>query len=807
MWLIVDSPEHALLVRDLLTAEHGFEVLHDARRALQLLERDEAPARLIVHADAPDPSIVTLCQRVRASRDRATLPLLVLLSPGADALRLEALRAGANDAVVAPLSAAELHARVDVLLDTARAHAAVTVERDRIAQQQREDQQGEIHFRAVADDAPAMLWITRPDSKCVYMSRGWYEFTGQTEDAGLGFGWLDAIHPDERAKASEAFLLAAERRVPFTIDYRLRCKDGRYRWAIDAGRPRFGSSGEFLGFIGSIIDINSWKEAEAELRDAKERLREAVDAAEFGTWRIDLVRGIDNRDAGFNRILGLPAEDTASTVFEVFSSTHPDDLAAAQATWDRALRECGVYEIVHRIIRPDGAVRWIRNRGQVLTGDGGRPVTATGTVIDITEQKQSELEREVLLESERAARAEAERASRTKDELVAVVSHELRTPLNAILGWAQLLRRPTRLPEQIDKGLEVIERNARMQAQLVSDLLDVSRIVTGKLHVEVLSIDLEAVVHAALDDLRAPAAAKGITLRARIEPMDVPVQGDANRLQQVVVNLVSNAIKFTPRGGLVDLVLERTGAWVELLVRDTGQGIAPEILPHIFDRFRQADSSTARRHGGLGLGLSIVKHLVERHGGRVRAESNGDGQGATFKVELPCEVIAPLSSPHSVRPPRPRGERTSLEGVKVLIVDDEPDALELTRRVLEEQNATVTTALSGAEALKALRADPPHVLVSDIGMPGMDGYTLIREVRADERAAVRDIPALAMTAFVRAEDQRRALDAGFHAHMAKPIEPAELVAIVSNLAPDDVAPCNDDDRDGGTRRERAPDPS
>ncbi|EYF06516.1 ATP-binding protein [Chondromyces apiculatus] len=795
MWLIANSTEHVLLVRDILAAAHPVEVVTDPDLALARLSPGVAPPLLLVQARLPDLPPAAICRGARAHCDRAALPILVLLPPGAEAERheaaLDAFRAGANDVVSAACDPAELLARVASLLDVSRAHAALLAEHARASAPPSEEVQ-EARFRTMADTAPAMLWVTESDGRCSFLSRGWYEFTGQCEETGLGFGWTDAVHPDDRGASTRAFLEANEQRRPFAIDYRLCSREGIYRWAIDAGRPRLGPSGEFLGYIGSVIDIHDRKQAEAELRETNLRLSEAVDAAEAGTWRIDVGSGVDSRDRGFNRILGLPAEDTASTVADFFGRMHPDDVSTALAAWRQALGRCGVYDIEHRIIRSDGAVRWIRNRGQVIAGLEGAPLTATGVVTDTTERKQRDLERELLLESERAARAEAERASRTKDELVATVSHELRTPLNAILGWAQLLRRPTRQPEQIDKGLEVIERNARMQAQLVSDLLDVSRIVTGKLHVEVGPLDLDAVVRAALEDLRAPAVAKGVALRAQIETLDAPVQGDSNRLQQVVVNLVSNAIKFTPRGGLVDITLERSGAWVVLTVRDSGQGIAPEVLPHIFDRFRQADSTIARRHGGLGLGLSIVKHLVERHGGRIHASSPGLGDGAIFVVELPCEASAPLSSsPMSGRPrARHTPPRTTLDGVRVLVVDDEPDALELTRRVLEEQRATVSTALSGPEALRALRANTPHVLVSDIGMPGMDGYTFIREVRASGDIALRDLPAVAMTAFARPEDRRRALDAGFHAHMAKPIEPAELVAIVSTLAPDDDLPPN-----------------
>lgn len=427
-----------------------------------------------------------------------------------------------------------------------------------------------------------------------------------------------------------------------------------------------------------------------------------------------------------------------------------------------------------------------------IPADRGPPSTVI-EVRDITEQKRIEQEREILLGSERAARAEAERASRLKDEFVATVSHELRTPLNAILGWTQLLVRSGRTPEHLDRGLEIIDRNTRLQAQLISDLLDVSRIVAGKLLLEVQRVDLPPIIEGALESVRNTAKARGIQLREALEPVEQPVRGDPGRLQQVVWNLMSNAIKFTPAGGQVDIRLSQIEGHAVISVSDTGQGIPPEFLPHVFDRFRQADATAARRHGGLGLGLSIAKHVVEVHGGRIWAESEGAGKGARFTVELPllspqeeaieaCERAACAAPEAAGRGPALREAAAPLRGVKVMVVEDEPDARELVRRVLEECEAEVVTASSAPEALDALVRYGPDVLVSDLGMPGMDGYTLIREIRAGKVKVTRDLPALALTAFARPEDRERALLAGYHAHLAKPTEPSELVAMVVSLS-------------------------
>jgi len=402
---------------------------------------------------------------------------------------------------------------------------------------------------------------------------------------------------------------------------------------------------------------------------------------------------------------------------------------------------------------------------------------------EVAERKRAEERREALLASERAARSEAERATRLKDEFVATMSHELRTPLNAIVGWASILSRDRR-PESIKQGVEVIERNAKLQARMVEDLLDMSRILSGKLAMELQRTDLSQVIEAAVAAVRPAADAKGVRLHTSIEPAGT-VNGDAGRLQQVLWNLLTNAIKFTPPNGLVTILArevecgaERT---VEISVSDTGQGIDSRFLPFVFDRFRQADASTTRRHGGLGLGLSIVKSLVELHQGSVAAFSEGEGRGSTFIVRLP---LAENSARGAADPAKqlPVLDVASLAGLRVLIVDDEADARTLARRVLEERGAEVITVGSAAEALRAVDGgDELNVVVSDIGMPEHDGYELITRVRAMPGNAGR-IPAVALTALARDEDRKRTLLAGYQVHISKPVDPAELVTVIAMLA-------------------------
>ena len=394
-------------------------------------------------------------------------------------------------------------------------------------------------------------------------------------------------------------------------------------------------------------------------------------------------------------------------------------------------------------------------------------------------------EREKALDSERLARLESERLHRMKDEFVATLSHELRTPLNAILGWSQLLKREPELRSHVSEGLDVIERNARAQAKIVEDLLDVSRIISGKVRLDLQETNLPSIVDAAVSTIGLAAEAKGVRIEKIVDSLrGVQTTGDPQRLQQIVWNLLSNAVKFTPRGGKVQVILERVSSHVELTIADSGQGIEAAFLPYVFDRFRQAEGAANRHHGGLGLGLSIVRNLVELHGGTVRATSRGLGQGATFVVSLPVRAIQHAATEEPSLTPHPLDcEAFNLKGLRVFVVDDELDSRELVRTILSECECVVSTAGSADEAITILERDPAEVIISDIGMPGRDGYDFLRNWRArEQQLQLVKIPAVALTAYARAEDRRRALVAGFQAHVAKPVDRGELLAIIASLA-------------------------
>jgi PAS domain S-box-containing protein len=425
----------------------------------------------------------------------------------------------------------------------------------------------------------------------------------------------------------------------------------------------------------------------------------------------------------------------------------------------------------------------------------GRVIGTLTIIEDVTERvaREAELqaqleERSRLLSSEKLARNDAERANRLKDEFLATISHELRNPLNAILGWAHMMRLGTLNEANRERAIETIYRNAKSQSQLVADLLDVSRIISGKLRLDVRTVDLISIVTAALDSLRPAADAKGIRLQTMLDPAAGPISGDADRLQQIVWNLLTNAVKFTPKGGLIQIKVQRIDSHVEIVVSDSGVGISKEFLPYVFDRFRQADASSTRLHGGLGLGLSIVQQLVDLHGGTVRVHSDGEGKGATFTITLP--LVGVVTSPPETEAVDPTHSNEvvsleglpSLKGLKVLVVDDEPDTRELIQEVLKECGSEVITSNSVADALVAIEQHRPDILLTDLGMPDEDGYSLISKVRALPAEQGGQIPAAALTAYVRAEDRLRVLRSGFQFHLPKPVDSAELVTVVASLA-------------------------
>lgn len=534
--------------------------------------------------------------------------------------------------------------------------------------------------------------------------------------------------------------------------------------------------------LGQFIER---KRAEAALQESGARTRAIVDTAVDGIITIDEHGIIDSANPAAERLFGYSRDEMIGRNVSLlmpspYHDSHDQYIANYLRTGERKVLGIG-REVAGR--RKDGTTFAVDLSLSEVVLDNRR--IFTGIVRDISERKQAEEQRTDALQRERQARKEAEEANRAKDEFLAVISHELRTPLTPILTWSRLLHSGKLDHAATERALEAIERATRSQAQLIEDLLDVSRITTGKLRLDVRPIELPSVVEAAIESVRPGAEAKGIRLDIVLDRNAGIVSGDPERLQQVVWNLLSNAVKFTPRAGRVQVRLQRVNSHVEIAVSDTGQGINPQFLPHVFERFRQADSSSTRAHGGLGLGLAIVRHLVELHGGCVRAESSGEGKGATFVVELPLAILHQPLTPDRIHPRAGQGvsfvAKPTLGGARILLVDDEPDTVETLRVVLEQAGAQVRTATSAGDALATLEEWRADVLVCDIGMPQEDGYALIRKVRALAPECGGYIPAVALTAYARVEDRLKVLSSGFQMHVPKPVEPAELVAVMATM--------------------------
>ncbi len=556
---------------------------------------------------------------------------------------------------------------------------------------------------------------------------------------------------------------------------RLRCRDGSIKDVlIDSSALR--EDGEVVHTRCFTRDVTDRRRAD----EASRWLTAIIESSDDAIISKDLDGIITSWNPAAERIFGYTAAEAVGKSIRLIipaERQHEEDEVLARL---RRGERIDHFATVRR--RKDGTSIEISLTVSPIVDNDGRVVGASKIARDITDQKRSEAIRERLLDVEQALRAEAERASRMKDEFLAILSHELRTPLTSMLGWTRVLR-ARKLDEIAEaRAIEAMERNTRLQAQLIDDLLDMSRIISGKLKIEPEPVDLVAVIEAALESVRSAADAKSLQIATVLDPATRPVWGDATRLQQVMWNLLSNAVKFTPPKGKIEVLLCLENDHARITVTDSGSGIPPEILPRIFERFRQAEEpSTGRRHGGLGLGLAIARELVERHGGTIVAESPGAGWGSTFTVTLPTMADSFLRTPaSSVDRYEASEEPVRLDGLRVLVVDDETDTRELLVTVLRNSGADATDATSVGQALEALRALNPHALISDIGMPDEDGYELIRKVRALGPSA-RQIPAIALTAYARREDRQRALEAGYDLHLAKPVEPNDLARAVANL--------------------------
>ena len=547
----------------------------------------------------------------------------------------------------------------------------------------------------------------------------------------------------------------------------------------------------FLQAIANILaDAIERRHREKAVHEGREWLRVTLASIGDAVIATDTQGRVNFMNAVASALTGWQQEEAIGRpLAEVFHIVNEETRQLAENPVTQVLLQGAVVGLANHtvLIARDGTERAIDDSGAPIRDASGQIIGTVLVFHDVTERRHVERQRAELLSLEQEARTHAEAASRMKDEFLLTVSHELRTPLNSILGWAQLLSRGQLDSTSAVKASASILRNARSQAQIIEDLLDVSRIVAGKMRLKISSVELGPVIETAIETFRLAAEAKNIRLQARLQAEAIKVMGDPDRLLQVIWNLLSNAIKFTPNGGAVEIQVERENAQAKILVKDTGQGISPEFLPYVFDRFRQADSTSTRTFSGVGIGLAIVRHLVELHGGIVRAESPGIGQGATLTILLPVEqqkTNAVKETGPTLLPEKAAAATASyetLDGVQVLVVDDETDTLDLLNTILSQHGAAVTAVDSAAAALESLEQRKPDVLVSDIGMPQENGYELISKIRARSPQAGGNLPAIALTAYARAEDRQRALAAGFHLHVPKPIEPEELVKSIALL--------------------------
>ncbi|MFL5358991.1 PAS domain-containing protein [Archangium sp.] len=681
----------------------------------------------------------------------------------------------------------------------------------------------EERFRSLVTATSDIIWATPPSGEFIEEQPGWSAFTGQTREELLGWGWLDAVHPEDRERTVRAWSHALSTHTSLQLEHRLRHADGTYRHMLVRAVPVLEKDGTLREWVGAHRDVTRQRQGEAELerllaREQRHSLQlQGLASAALVISEADSVeRVLEAMTQQAREVIGAHQCMTSLMVEGGAQAIHSVSMSDKYAAWKDFHEEpegSGIYSWVCRLNVPmrltqteleaHAAWRGFGRHGAKhppmrgwlaapLVGRDGRNLG----LIQLSDRHEGDFSSEdeaILVQLARMASvaientrlmAETQAANRAKDEFLAVMSHELRTPLTAVLGWTQMLRTRQNEPKAVDKGLAVIERNARTLAQLIEDVLDVSRIITGKLTLHRRGVELVGVVQAAVEVVRSHAEQKGVSLALEVDVGGngtAMLVGDPGRLQQVCWNLLVNAVKFTPAGGRVVMRVDRDERELRIRVTDTGKGIRADSLPHLFERFWQADGSATREHGGLGLGLAIVHHLVGLHGGSVRAESAGEGKGSTFTVLLPVPAVLPEAQTEAL-PGAEGAPLVKLDGVRVLLVEDAADARELIALMLRERGAQVSTASTAGEAMERLKAELPDVLVSDIGLPGEDGHTLLRKVRAWAEARDQWVPAIALTAYASAEDARRAYRAGFQVHLAKPLEPATLIEAVARLA-------------------------
>ncbi|MDR5739241.1 MULTISPECIES: PAS domain-containing protein [unclassified Caballeronia] len=634
----------------------------------------------------------------------------------------------------------------------------------------------ESRYRALVTVASAVAYVCDDIGRFAIPQPSWESYTGQPWEKHQGHGWMEMIHEADRCLAGAALERAVKTDQPYRVDVRLwHAASSTYRRCQVRAAGTRDKNGDVYEWVGMITDVEETLRTAQSLREERERLDLSIEAAEIGTFHcpIPLDRIIWNPKCKEHFWLAPNAEVDLELFFQI---VHPDDRQKTRLAIEQAVNDGIPYDMEYRTVSPAGEVRWIRAKGRTHLDDDGAPVRFDGITIDISRQKRLESERDRLLANERLLRLEAQHASSLKDTFLATVSHELRTPLNAMQSWSYVLRHESANAELHARGIDAIDRNVKLQARLVDDLLDLSRIAAGQLLIEMEKFDLVPLLVSEMEDVALDAAAKGIDV-LRSLPESLEIEGDPTRLSQVFSNLLGNALKYTQPGGRIRVSARRRGELAEIEVADNGRGIPASFIERVFEPFAQASQATAttRTFGGLGIGLAIAKSIVNLHGGSITAHSGGEGQGSVFTVALPSRTGHDVPSRNAASSVRD----DVLDGLDILLVEDEADARDAMTAVLNSVGAHVCGAESASAARACLATQRFDVIMSDIGMPHEDGYSLIQSLRH----AGHRTPALAVTAFGSADDKARALQAGFDLHLSKPVDPARLFdAIRSVLA-------------------------
>ncbi len=800
-----DNADMRDYVKRLLSQCYEVQTVGDGVAALAAI-RQQIPDLVLTDVMMPEMDGFELLRSLRADPQTRELPIILLSARAGEESRIEGLEAGADDYLIKPFSARELLARVESNLkmsrlrqEAARRVAAQYAVARVVAEVTTRSDAVRLILQSLCENLGwqlSIFWSVDRQSNSLHQVNHWHVPTVNVETfiqanqhttftPGVGLPgrvwasgqplWISNLAVDDNFPNAEFAATEGLRGVfgfPIVLNNQVLGIIECFSTQIQAPDADLLQIVAAIGIqLGQFIER---KRAESALQQSEQKYRRIVETASEGICIIDAYSRTTYVNPQMAEILGYTSEEIISrSLFEFIYQT--DRVEAEQLLEQRRQGIGGQFEFCLR--RKDGTPVWILFSTSPMMNENGEFLGALAMVTDISDRKQAEAEREQLLQRERAARAEAETANRIKDEFLAVLSHELRSPLNPILGWSKILQTRKLDQAQTSQALSVIERNARLQSELISDLLDVSRILQGKLSLNVSPVDLVTTIQAAMETVRLAAQTKLIQIQTMLEPNVGQVLGDSSRLQQVIWNLLSNAVKFTDVGGRVDIRLQRVGSCAQITVSDTGKGIHPDFLPHVFEYFRQADAATTRKFGGLGLGLAIVRHLVELHGGTVLAQSPGEAQGATFTVRLPLMPTPPKTNQDS----KLSEQSLDLHGIKILVVDDDGDTRDFVAYLLEMYGANVTAVASPFDALTSLTQSKPDLLLSDIGMPDMDGYTLMRQVRTLLPEQGGQIPAIALTAYAGEIDSQQAISAGFQQHISKPVDPAILVEVISNL--------------------------